>query len=97
MILETRKINKQFQSRLVLNDINLSIPKGSIFGLLGPNGAGKTTFIRILTKIISADSGQVLFDGHPLSKTYLKWVTFLKKEACTKKWELKNNCYILQH
>jgi len=80
MILETRKINKQFQSKLVLNDINLSIPKGSIFGLLGPNGAGKTTFIRILTKIIAADSGQVLFDGHPLSMEDIFKMGYLPEE-----------------
>ncbi len=50
----------------VLNQVNLNIPKGSLFGLLGPNGAGKTTLLSILTGITPKTSGQVLVNGVPL-------------------------------
>ena len=45
--------------KVALNNINLDIPKGSIFGLLGPNGAGKSTFINILADLVKKTSGRV--------------------------------------
>mgnify|MGYP001455167670 FL=1 len=45
--------------KVALNNINLDIPKGSIFGLLGPNGAGKSTFINILADLVKKTSGKV--------------------------------------
>lgn len=80
MIIETNEISKYFQGKLVLDLINIQIPKGSIFGLLGPNGAGKTTFIRILTKIIEADAGEVLFEGKPLSMKDVYLMGYLPEE-----------------
>lgn len=51
-------LNKSYDGKTnALNDINLSIPKGEIFGFLGPNGSGKTTTVRILNGILSATSG----------------------------------------
>ena len=47
----------------VLNQVNLNIPTGSLFGLLGPNGAGKTTLISILAGLLPKTSGQVLING----------------------------------
>jgi ABC-2 type transport system ATP-binding protein len=55
-----------------LNSINLTIPKGALFGLLGPNGAGKTTLISILVGLISVDSGLISIDGHDLKKASKK-------------------------
>lgn len=49
-----------------LNDISLTIARGSTFGLLGPNGAGKSTLLSILTGIVSPQSGRVIIGGHPL-------------------------------
>ena len=57
---------------LVLKDINLNIPKGSIFVLLGPNGAGKTTLIKIMLGIIAPTSGSVTFFGEGINSTYTK-------------------------
>ena len=45
-------LTKYFGSHLALDDLNLRIEKGEIFGFLGPNGAGKTTFIRIILDLI---------------------------------------------
>ncbi len=80
MIIETKDLNKKFQSKQVLDHININIPKGSIFGLLGPNGAGKTTFIRLLTKIIEPDSGEILFEGKPLSMSDVYQMGYLPEE-----------------
>jgi len=51
-----------------LDDINLTIKKGEIFGLLGPNGAGKTTLIQILTTLLRPTSGYALIDGYHILK-----------------------------
>lgn len=50
----------------VLEDLNLGIPDGSIFGLVGINGAGKSTLLNLLSGILKADSGEILFDGQPV-------------------------------
>jgi len=50
----------------VLNQVNIKIPKGSLFGLLGSNGAGKTTLLSILLGLVTKTSGQVLVDGEKL-------------------------------
>lgn len=48
---------------IALEGVNLSIPRGQVFGLLGPNGAGKTTLIKILTTLLLPTSGRALVDG----------------------------------
>lgn len=58
----------------------MHVDQGQIFGLLGPNGAGKTTLIRILNQMLDADSGQVLFDGQPMSHSHLQYVGYLPEE-----------------
>ena len=51
-----------------LDDVNISIKKGEIFGFLGPNGAGKTTLIQILTTLLRPTSGYAIIDGYHLLK-----------------------------
>ncbi|MDY4575432.1 MAG: ABC transporter ATP-binding protein [Intestinibacter sp.] len=53
-------INKYYGKKKVLHDINLSIPKGCIFGLLGPSGCGKTTTVKIIAGVLKKDSGKVV-------------------------------------
>ena len=62
--IETEDIVKQFSNHRALDQVNIQVPKGKIFGLLGPNGAGKTTLIRIINRITAPDEGNVFFDGH---------------------------------
>jgi ABC-2 type transport system ATP-binding protein len=61
--LELKNISKKYGNYQALDDINFTVPKGSIFGILGPNGAGKTTMLRIITGIFLQDSGEVRLDG----------------------------------
>ena len=56
-------LRKQFGSLIAVNDINLTIPKGEIYGLIGPNGAGKTTTIRMMCGLLPPTTGQVEIAG----------------------------------
>jgi len=60
--------NKQNKDNHALNDLNLDVKEGEIFGLLGPNGAGKTTFINILAGTVIKTTGQVNVWGFDLDK-----------------------------
>ncbi len=77
---ETQNLVKQYANHKALNNVSISVPKGSIFGLLGPNGAGKTTLIRIINQITGPDSGTVLFDGQPLKPADVKRIGYLPEE-----------------
>jgi ABC-2 type transport system ATP-binding protein len=59
-------LRKAFGPLIVLDDIDLEVPAGTVFSLLGPNGAGKTTTVQILSTLIPADAGQVHVAGHDL-------------------------------
>ena len=61
--------SKQAGDNLALNDLNLDVKEGEIFGLLGPNGAGKTTFINILAGTVVKTAGQVNVWGFDLDKS----------------------------
>lgn len=80
MILEAKNIVKQYATHRALDDVSVSIPRGSIYGLLGPNGAGKTTLIRIINQITGPDSGSVLFDGRPLQPRDVARIGYLPEE-----------------
>jgi ABC-2 type transport system ATP-binding protein len=60
--------NKQTADTHALNDLNLDVQEGEIFGLLGPNGAGKTTFINIVAGTVIKTAGQVIVHGFDLDK-----------------------------
>ncbi|MBR1792222.1 MAG: ATP-binding cassette domain-containing protein [Bacteroidales bacterium] len=79
-MLEIHHITKHYGSYCALNNVSLNVRRGSIFGLLGPNGAGKSTLIRIINRIAVADSGQVLFDGHPMTDDDVRAIGYLPEE-----------------
>ena len=62
-MLEMKHVTKSFDGFKALDDLNLTVPKGSIYGLVGPNGAGKSTAIRILTGVYRPTEGQVSMEG----------------------------------
>lgn len=80
MMLQIDHISKAFGGHQVLDDICFSVSSGEVVGLLGANGAGKTTLMRIITRLLEPDSGQVLFDGHPLSQDDLRQVGYMPEE-----------------
>lgn len=79
-MLQTKDVIKQYGNYTALNNINLSVPKGSIYGLLGPNGAGKTTLMRIINRITAPDSGEVWLDGIPLQNVQLSEIGYMPEE-----------------
>src|SRR5690606_13442563 len=79
-LLEVNNVSKFYGDYKALNNVSLSIDKGSIFGLLGPNGAGKTTLIRIINQITMPDSGSIILDGEPLKPNHIKDIGYLPEE-----------------
>jgi branched-chain amino acid transport system ATP-binding protein len=62
-LLVADSVRKEFGGLVATNDIDFTIPQGSIVSLIGPNGAGKTTFFNMLTGVYRATSGRIVFDG----------------------------------
>ena len=67
VILETRKLTKEFQGFVAVNGVDLRIRRGSIHALIGPNGAGKTTVFNLLTRFLPATSGSVIYGGENIT------------------------------
>lgn len=65
-MLNIRCVSKKLGNKKVLDQVNLQIQDGSIFGLVGPNGAGKSTLLRILAGVIRKDAGVVTWDNEPI-------------------------------
>ncbi len=79
-LLEVNKIVKRYGDYVALNEVSLSVPKGSIYGLLGPNGAGKTSLIRIINQITLPDSGEIILDGEKLQPKHAQHIGYLLEE-----------------
>jgi ABC-2 type transport system ATP-binding protein len=68
LAIKTSSLTKQFGSQKAVLSIDLSVPKGSVFGFLGPNGSGKTTTIRMILGLAAASKGEIELLGHPIPK-----------------------------
>ena len=66
-ILAARRLAKRYRSRLVVNDVSLTVRSGEVVGLLGPNGAGKTTSFYMIIGLVACDTGTVQIDRDDLS------------------------------
>ncbi len=66
--IESEGLVKKYGSRVVVNNVSISIPKGKAIGLLGPNGAGKTTTFYMITGLVKPDAGKVSLHGEDVSK-----------------------------
>ncbi|MEI4769139.1 ABC transporter ATP-binding protein [Psychrobacillus sp. FJAT-51614] len=67
MVLELKKISKNFGGISALTDVSFTINEGEIFGLIGPNGAGKTTMFNVITNMFPLTSGEISFLGENIS------------------------------
>jgi len=67
MLLETRNLGKNFGGLLALEDLNLQIPEGALYGLIGPNGAGKTTVFNLISGFLRPTRGRILWDGRDIT------------------------------
>ncbi|MCS6934405.1 MAG: ATP-binding cassette domain-containing protein [Chitinophagales bacterium] len=78
--LSLRHISKKYHNHLAADNISFEVPQGQIFGLLGPNGAGKTTLIRMITRILFPDSGEILLSGEPLCDNHTRRIGYMPEE-----------------
>src|SRR5258708_2198061 len=62
-LLQTELLRKEFGGLVAVDDVDFTIPLGSIVSLIGPNGAGKTTFFNMLTGVYKPTAGRIVFDG----------------------------------
>ena len=65
-MIETQQLTKRFGDLVAVNEINLKLEEGDVFGFIGPNGSGKTTTMRMLTTLLSPDYGEAYVCGHSI-------------------------------
>ena len=65
-MLEMKNVTKTFGNFTALDDLSMTVPRGTVYGLVGPNGAGKSTAIRHLTGVYRPDSGTITMEGAPI-------------------------------
>lgn len=62
-VLAAHSLRKEYYETVAVNDLDLAVAQGEIFGLIGPNGAGKTTLLRMLATALEPTGGQACFEG----------------------------------
>lgn len=66
-MLKAKNLSKSFQNQLILNDISFDLKVGTIAAILGPSGSGKSTLLRCISRLETADKGNITFQGQPLT------------------------------
>jgi ABC-2 type transport system ATP-binding protein len=80
MSLTVEHINKSFGQFQAITDFSMEVEEGALFGFLGPNGAGKTTTMRMILDIFRPDSGQITWNGKPVSEVARRTWGYLPEE-----------------
>ncbi len=71
-VLELKNVSKSFGKRKIIDNLNLEVEEGEIYGFLGPNGSGKTTTIKMILRLINSDSGEIKVNGYDTKKQFEK-------------------------
>ena len=71
-MLELKNVSKSFEKRKIIDNLNLEVEEGEIYGFLGPNGSGKTTTIKMILRLINSDSGEIKVNGYDTKKQFEK-------------------------
>lgn len=66
-LLTVKNVGKHFDGNVVLESIDMTVDGGKIYQLIGPNGSGKTTLVNVISGMLKADSGTIIFDGHDIT------------------------------
>jgi D-xylose transport system ATP-binding protein len=96
-ILELSKINKSFGPVHVLHDVDFAVYPGQVTALVGDNGAGKSTLVKSITGVYTIDSGELRFEGQPVSITGPKDAAALGIEVVYQDLALCENLDIVQN
>jgi ABC-2 type transport system ATP-binding protein len=80
-LLEIKNLNKSFDDKEILKDINLTIERGKIIGLLGKNGQGKTTLIKLINDLLTPTSGEILINGKNIGIESKKIISYLPEKT----------------
>lgn len=70
LAIQTRGLTKRFERHFAVNDLDLQIAMGEVYGLIGPNGAGKTTLLRMLATVEEPTMGEIYINGEALSRDH---------------------------
>lgn len=82
IIVECKNLSKSYvKGKWVLDEMNLSVPKGKIVGLLGPNGCGKSTLIKMVSGLLVPNSGEIYVDGIEVSDKTKALVSYLPERT----------------
>ena len=76
-VLELKNVSKFFGKRKVIDNLNLEVQEGEIYGFLGPNGSGKTTTIKMILRLLSNDSGEIKVNGYDTKKEFERAMEFI--------------------
>lgn len=72
-MLELRRVSKHFSGIPAVDDVSFCARPGEVTGYLGPNGSGKSTTIKMITGLIEATAGQILFEGRPIQQDHIAY------------------------
>ena len=80
-LVECKNLCKEFDKKSIINDINLTVPKGKIIGLLGKNGMGKTTLIKLINDLLTPTSGEVLINSETPNVNSKRVISYLPERT----------------
>ena len=84
-------LTKQYGSKIALDNLNLTLPRGRIIGLLGPNGSGKTTLIKLINGLLAPTAGQLYINGNEPGPDTKKVVSYLPERTYFNSWMKVND------
>jgi len=85
-MISVHALSKRYGANVAVEDLSLSVERGSIFGLLGTNGAGKTTTFKCVLGLAFPNSGDVRFDGEPLRPELFERIAYVPETSALYEW-----------
>jgi polar amino acid transport system ATP-binding protein len=98
VLLEVKGLTKKFGDKVILDRVDLAIPKGKVIAVLGPSGCGKSTFLRCLNGLEEIQGGDILLDGESLTSKNVVWRKVRQKVGMVfQSYELFPNMTVMEN